>query len=110
MASQGQKQWIIVCDVEGNNPGDSGEPKNEGEQGTNLGGVIIKLSDGSYQGAREVGRVAFNRTVPKDKSDQKVAFKVQLEKYLNVANDAAKVLNDQEARIAKLLVNAGEMH
>lgn len=100
MAHQ-ERKWFIVCDVEGKNPGK--ETKTDSGTGANEGGIVVKLSPGDNSPLREVGRVAFDRTRATAKSDQKVSFKVALKKALDVANDAAMLINEQEQMIARLL-------
>lgn len=99
-----KKVWYIVCDVEGENPG---EETKKGT-GANDGGIIVKLSDGSYS-PREVGRVAFDRTRATDKASQKLGFKVALKKALDTANDAAHLINEQEKLIDELLKDSDKV-
>lgn len=96
--------WIITAEPEGKNPGDrSTAEKVKGKLvGKNEGGVIIRLAtfpDGEYN-RREVGRVAFDR---KNSEHPDRSFKAALVEAVQIANDAAGVLNTQEEIVAELM-------
>jgi hypothetical protein len=93
-----KRQWIVVCEVEGKNPGLVAKAK-QALTGRNEGGVIVRLGDNDGR-TEEVARVGFMRRNTSNPDDQ---FKPALGRVLQIANDAAVALNDQERLIAELL-------
>lgn len=95
--------WVIVAEPQGKNPGSrSTAEKVKGKlTGKNEGGVILYLETFSNGGSnrQEVGRVAFDRS---QAAHPDRSFKAALSEAVQIANDAAGVLNTQEEIIAEL--------
>lgn len=101
-----KRQWIVICEVEGKNPGLVAKAKQK-LTGTNDGGVIVRLGDNDGR-TEEVARVGFIR---RNTSNPDSDFKTALQGVLGLANDVAAVLNEQEQYLLDLLAKTkpGEM-
>lgn len=96
--------WKVITEAEGNNPAEI--PKTPGildkalpwrnsegsdetaEQGANMGGMIVLLTNGSAR--QEVSRVAFIR---RNSKHPEVSFQAQLDAEISKAKAAADTMN-----------------
>lgn len=87
--------WKVRMRVVEDNPEwDAG--LDEGDVGTNAGGILVYLQDDSGP-EREVSRVLFVR---RNSSNKTKSFKAQLREVLDVAGEAARAMNEGEREAA----------
>lgn len=82
------ERWQIACKPEGKNPGPAPDDAEEGDQGTNMGGMIVYLV-GPSGGRQELGRVGFVRA---NTSNPDQTFGDVLREFVETAREAVKMI------------------